>query len=433
MFYSFVAPASGSVKIITGGTRGDKIEAAIYDACNGNEIACYGQSNVKLVNGLTGGQTYILQVWHDDYYAGPFNIVLEEGPQPPANDDCSGAESLTVYPWGGGAGNETNASTLAATASSMSQTSCDSYGTNLDLFYSFVTPSNGGVAIITGGPGGSRIEAAIYDACNGNEVACFGQSSLKLADGLNPGQTYILQVWHDDSNANDFTIVLEELPPPPANNDCSGAIDVPVTASCSPVTGSNVAATDSGIPDPGCANYQGGDVWFKTTVPSDGNVDIETTSVSGSSLSDTGMAVYSGDCNSLSLIECNDDGGSGFFSKVSLTGRTPGEIIYIRVWEYGNNTTGDFGVCAYNPNVSVEEVNALGFVFYPNPASDELFLSAGQSIERVQVTNLAGQVLINIEPGTDNYKMDISGLPAGMYLMTVQVDGKTGTYRLIKK
>jgi hypothetical protein len=34
---------------------------------------------------------------------------------------------------------------------------------------------------------------------------------------------------------------------------------------------------------------------------------------------------------------------------ISLTGLTPGDFIYIRVWEYGGNEFGDFGICVTSP------------------------------------------------------------------------------------
>ncbi len=432
LFYSFVAPANGTIKIITGGANGAQIEKAIYDACGGNEVACLGQSSTDLVGGLTPGQTYILQVWHDDFNAGPFNIVLEEGPTGPANDDCANAESLTVYPSGGGAGNETSASTLAATPSQYAHTSCDAFGTNLDLFYTFVAPANGSVLILTGGANGAQVEKAIYDACGGNEIACLSQSSSSIVSGLTPGQTYILQVWHDDFNAGDFNIVLEEGPSAPANDLCSGAIDVPVSSSCNPVYGTNLAASDSGMGDPGCAFYQGGDIWFKATVPADGNLEIETVQGNTGSVSDTGMAVYSGDCNTLQLIECNDDGGAGLFSKVTLTGRTPGETVYIRVWEYGNNSYGEIGVCAYNPNVSIADLEAYGFAFWPNPAQNKIYFRSDENFD-VQILNITGQVLMEKTDNDPMHWLDISGLKKGVYLMKVRIDGKEGTYKLIKE
>ncbi len=515
LWYSFTAPSSGRVKVITGGAQGDEIEAAIYDSCGGSELDCQNNSTEKIFTGLTAGNTYILQVWHDDFNAGDFTIVLEElnytnptftltavpdcnnnqysvdvevtdlggsssvtvsddqgsasqqltapgsvtfGPYasgtnvtftvtsdddntytssdniqyycPPANDDCSGAESLTVYPEGGGSGNETSASTSGATDSGQ-HPSCDNVGTNLDLWYSFTAPSSGRVKVITGGAQGDEIEAAIYDSCGGSELNCQNNSAEKTFTGLTAGNTYILQVWHDSFNAGDFTIVLEEFTPP-ANDDCANAIALTVNNTCTPITATNVGATDSGVGTPGCSYYNGGDVWFSVVVPSDGAVTIETSSVSGSSVSDTGMAVYEGSCGSLTEIACDDDSGNGLFSKVDLTGRTAGETLYVRVFEYGNNSFGEFGVCAYNPNQAVSTFNTNDFSFYPNPSSNMISWNANGEVEKIQITNLTGQVVMEVENPVDN-SLNIAKLNQGIYLLHVFMDGKEGTYKLIKE
>lgn len=60
------------------------------------------------------------------------------------------------------------------------------------------------------------------------------------------------------------------------------------------------------------------------------------------------MAIYSGPCGSLSLIECDDDdSGNSLISMIALTGQTPGATLWVRFWEYGNNNNGTFDICAY--------------------------------------------------------------------------------------
>ena len=70
------------------------------------------------------------------------------------------------------------------------------------------------------------------------------------------------------------------------------------------------------------------------------------------SLTDIGMAVYSGTCGSLTEILCDDDGGNGLMFSISATGLTPGTTVFIRVWEYGNDEVGDFDLCFSEPPVS---------------------------------------------------------------------------------
>ncbi|MCB0790638.1 MAG: hypothetical protein H6595_01810 [Flavobacteriales bacterium] len=138
---------------------------------------------------------------------------------------------------------------------------------------------------------------------------------------------------------------------PPANDDPCGATNLTVGASCSYSTGTNSGATasSSSIPAPGCANYQGGDVWFKCTVPASGALQIATATSSGSQLTDGGMAVYTASAcsnySSFALIDCDDDDGSGNMPLLQLNCLTPGAVIYIRFWEYGNNRFGNFRIC----------------------------------------------------------------------------------------
>lgn len=141
------------------------------------------------------------------------------------------------------------------------------------------------------------------------------------------------------------------IPPPIANDICSTAISLPVDpGSCSggTISQDNTAATDSGEGTPSCGNYVGGDQWYKLTVPSDGNVTVETTFVAGS-FQDSAMSAYTGNCNGgLTEIACSDDEGTNFFSILSLTGLTPGSTLYIRVWEFGNDAFGTFSICAWS-------------------------------------------------------------------------------------
>ncbi|MEZ5004341.1 MAG: choice-of-anchor D domain-containing protein [Chitinophagales bacterium] len=144
----------------------------------------------------------------------------------------------------------------------------------------------------------------------------------------------------------------EVLAPPPANDLCSGAILLTPGISCSYTSGTNVNATDSGAGSPSCgsAGYSGGDVWYKVVVPSSGEITV-TTSVNGS-ITDATMEIYSGTCGSLTVENCDDDSGSGtddYMPIINETGLTPGDTIFIRVWEYGNNTFGTFNICVTSP------------------------------------------------------------------------------------
>ena len=148
------------------------------------------------------------------------------------------------------------------------------------------------------------------------------------------------------------------------------AILLPVDTACSSNIFSNQYATDSGIPLTACDGYSGGDVWFKIEVPPAGNVVVKIESDSIPEIPDTidllnqpGLAVYSGNCGSLTYDTCWIDPAAEppfLDPKIILTGYTPGDTLYLRVWEYGNNDNGKFRICASIPVLEIFNVSGSG-------------------------------------------------------------------------
>jgi len=157
----------------------------------------------------------------------------------------------------------------------------------------------------------------------------------------------------------------------PINDEPCNAITLPINFGfCANQTYSTSCASASEIlhpviSSPGCANYLGGDIWFKVTVPASGRIIIDT-DVGG--ITDGGMAMYTSttnDCNNINtLVECDDDdSNNGAMTMIAHTGTlctvpccaqqnatlTPGQTVYIRFWEYGNDVMGTFNICAYEP------------------------------------------------------------------------------------
>src|SRR3989338_197906 len=134
----------------------------------------------------------------------------------------------------------------------------------------------------------------------------------------------------------------------PANDDPCSATALTTSATCTYATYTNAAATATGgVTAPGCASYSGGDVWFSVVVPANGSVTID---MSTGVITDSGLALYTGTCGSLTLLSCDDDSSpNGNMSYLAATGLTPGSTLFIRVWEYGGNNNGTFGICATSP------------------------------------------------------------------------------------
>ncbi|MBU0766010.1 MAG: gliding motility-associated C-terminal domain-containing protein [Bacteroidetes bacterium] len=121
------------------------------------------------------------------------------------------------------------------------------------------------------------------------------------------------------------------------------AWSLPTAMNCESDTYTNVCAGSSGVPDPPCGNYNGGDVWFQTTVPQTG---LLTVSTNAGGITDAAMAIYTGaNCNNLTLFQCVSD-GTGSMPWFSTTALSPGTSVWVRVWDEYNNNTGNFDICA---------------------------------------------------------------------------------------
>jgi len=154
--------------------------------------------------------------------------------------------------------------------------------------------------------------------------------------------------WNGTSNVNGV-LTVNAYPGDLCSNPIALTVggyfdDQDITATLANMSGS------SETPNPSCAGFSAGDkdIWFSVVVPSSGTITIESRSNTGSTLTDTGMQVYSGTCGALTAVECDDDDSlDGAFSSVSLTGRTPSETLLVRVWDYLNSHFDTFKVSAY--------------------------------------------------------------------------------------
>jgi hypothetical protein len=132
----------------------------------------------------------------------------------------------------------------------------------------------------------------------------------------------------------------------PTNDDCANAIPLTINTSCIYTTYDNLLATASADTDPSCASYSTGDVWFSFVVPAGGSV---TANSNVGTITDSGMAWYTGICGALTEIACSDDESeNGNMSMISQADLIPGETIFIRFWDYSDGT-GTFDICVSEP------------------------------------------------------------------------------------
>jgi hypothetical protein len=226
----------------------------------------------------------------------------------------------------------------------------------------------------------------------------------------------------------------------PVNDLCSNAISLTPQMGCTYTQYTNLNATESATdPNPSCGGtFAGGDVWFKIIVPASGNINI-TTNVG--QILDGVMALYSGNCNALIEIACDDDGGptgaNGLMSLLPLTAQTPGSTVYIGVWKYGTTapsvTENGFRISAYDASLGNNSFDNTNFSYYPNPVKNTLNLSYNQEISNVEVFNLLGQKVSSNVINANAAQIDMSNLATGSYLVKVTSDNKIKTIKVIKR
>lgn len=322
-----------------------------------------------------------------------------------------------------------------------------SYGFTVDFTINVQVPScTPGAATATLSP----------DCANGQfyvdiDVTALGSGTPSITDGtvstpitatgmvqVGPfanGSSVTLTLLHGTDAVCDLGLGTFDYTCPPANDDCTNATPLIVGGvfNDNAVTSTNLAATNSNPPAPGCASFSGGDVWFSVVVPASGSLTIDTNTVSGS-FTDSGMAVYSGTCTALTLVECDDDDSdNGAMSKVVLSAQTPGATLYVNVWKYNGGTGGEFVVSAFDASLSNDTFDNASFVAYPNPVKDVLNLSYSSEMSSANVINLLGQVVLSKELNNTNAQLDLTSLQAGTYLVQVAVDNQVKTIKIVKQ
>jgi|694.fasta_scaffold05688_22 hypothetical protein len=180
---------------------------------------------------------------------------------------------------------------------------------------------------------------------NENTYQVYGPSgSVVFADGPDPSVGVVY------ADTGDCTLISV-----PGSGPCTA---MPIdTVSC--VVADNTGALGTAI-SPGCANYQGADIWYAMPVPASGNVSVSTFTTGG--LNDTGIALWTGgSCFGLQAQGCDDDGGPDYFSLALAYELPVGDTLYIQAFGYGGGT-GDFELCVSDLGTVTLESSELPIV-----------------------------------------------------------------------
>jgi Secretion system C-terminal sorting domain/Ig-like domain CHU_C associated len=223
----------------------------------------------------------------------------------------------------------------------------------------------------------------------------------------------------------------------PINDNCNGAISVVVKEQILESfqqVNLSLSSASPNSPTPLCASYIGSDLWYKVEVPSSGNVTIATSPLTSTSDFDTGLEVYSGTCNALNPIACDDDNGFERFSEVVITGRVSGEVLFARTWEYGNSqSAANFLISAYDQSIlSSSNFKFSELSIYPNPFKERFSISINEAVN-LSILDLYGNKIFDKDMQSGISDINISSYSPGLYFVKISNNKGSQLIKMVKE
>lgn len=183
--------------------------------------------------------------------------------------------------------------------------------------------------------------------------------------------------------------------------------------------------------------YFNGEVQLRAAYASS-NTDI-TSMISINNTTDFTLKAYNKRATSTStLIPCIDGGTGNKILRYSLmlnAALNPNDVrsVTIKITDKNAFQENILLTVTAATSLTTKDLSLVNFSYGPNPASDEVNLSAAKPIEFVEISNFSGQKVISQQLNETNASVDIANLAPGIYLMTITVDGSKGTYKIIKE
>jgi hypothetical protein len=346
VWYKFTAAnTTSTVTISSLGTNFTSPEIQLFSGSPGSLTSLQCGTTTLTSSSLTIGTTYYIRVSNVGASAPAgtvtFNICVTQPLPPPANDNCTGAVSLIS--------NTTCSNTVTnldrATATTGLPVGCESAGTHYDVWYSFVANNNSHTISLTGLTNITTPEIQLYSGTCGalTSLQC-GTTSI-TNNSLTSGNTYYVRVSSVGSLAatTGFSICVTHPVPPPANDDCTGAITLNSNTTCSNTSGTLISATaSSGIPI-GCASAGSlYDVWYKFVAT--GTVQNVSVTGLGAGITNPELQIFSGTCGTLTSLACGT-------TSLVVPNIIVGATYYVRVSNIGSSPSsgGTFSICVTAP------------------------------------------------------------------------------------
>jgi len=353
VWYEFTTDATGEIYFSIDTLSADEMNYSIFEVapCDGTPVepVCVGSSFGPGVTGvvdqfytLNPSTSYKLLVY-TEAIEGTFRLRVTGPPPPPVNDECAGAELLTV---GTDCSSPVAGTLLSATETASPAVSGECgpqiNGVN-DVWYKAVIPASGRVVIDFPTQPGSNMYTELYtgsncsltylsSSCSAINPKIYPLPGADISEQLTGGDTLYIRVW-DQLNDDEGPFEICIYDPVPANNDCSAATTVPVTE-----FGVNAfvnASTEFSWSGNDCTGGNNADeqVWFEFT-PDESSAVIQAGILPGSG-NDYDPVIQVLDACGGTILGCFDNYGAGQLERAYVTGLTPGNTYVYSVHHLG--------------------------------------------------------------------------------------------------
>lgn len=112
--------------------------------------------------------------------------------------------------------------------------------------------------------------------------------------------------------------------------------------------------------------------------------------------------------------------------------RKPIDCYWVGVFNVSNFLADSFYYVIGEP-LSVDDNTITDFTFSPNPVNDRISLSSLENIENIEIYTVLGEsVFEQSNLSTTTEQLDLSSFVSGIYIMKITINGKIGTYKIIK-
>jgi trimeric autotransporter adhesin len=350
------------------------------------QLAC--GATAATATGLTVGTTYYVRVSNVGAAVtsnAGFDMCITHPLPAPANDDCSGATTLTPnYTCTTTTGNLRYATSGGPAGACGGATAT----TTFDVWFRFQATATT-QAVTLNSLGANLTAASTYfevlsGACGGlTSMACQAASVTNgrmVLSTLTVGAFYYVRVYvllSPTATATtdwNFNICVQQ---PPANDECAGAIVLTSGVTCTNTSGTLDLATPSVVPL-GCfaiGTYY--DVWYSFVAT--GTTHTITLNGLGANFTAPRIQVYTGTCGALVTIGCAVAPATIHIQ----TGLTIGTTYYVRIANFGINPSGTGSVANFNICVTGN----------PAPPSNDLCTGAIGLTSGATCSNISGTLI----------------------------------------